>query len=44
MPDSMQFMKVKHITVTEQVSKQIQDMIVSGQFKPGDNLRRANSI
>ena len=38
MPENMQFMKVKHITVTEQVSKQIQDMITSGQFKPGDKL------
>lgn len=38
MSNDLEFMKVKHITVTEQVSKQIQDMISSGRFKPGDKL------
>ena len=38
MPNDLEFMKVKHVTVTEQVSKQIQDMISSGRFKPGDKL------
>lgn len=31
-------MKIRHITVTEQVSQKIQEMISSGQFKPGDKL------
>ncbi len=38
MSKDLKFMKIKHITVTEQVSKQIQDMITSGRFKPGDKL------
>ena len=33
-----EFSKVKHITVTEQVSEQIHEMITSGRFKPGDKL------
>lgn len=38
MKDDFGFIKVKHVTVTEQVSKQIKDMIESGRFKPGDKL------
>lgn len=32
------FTKIKHVTVTEQVSQQICDMIGSGQYTPGDKL------
>lgn len=32
------FTKIKHVTVTEQVSQQICDMISSGHYNPGDKL------
>lgn len=38
MGKNQEFTKIRHITVTEQVSQQIQEMISSGQFRPGDKL------